>query len=100
MFKVMPRVQANTARAQDYTALYPPHLLDELPDPRSQGQGSFLEPFSLSYLVVCCHDGRRRCCRAVDFVSDGHPKLILVDKELEHHVVHAFRLGTVDRPAY
>lgn len=33
MFKVVPRVQANTARAQDYTALYPLHLLDELPDP-------------------------------------------------------------------
>ena len=45
MFKVMPRVQANTARAQDYTALYPLHLLDEFPDPLSQGQSRSSSPF-------------------------------------------------------
>src|SRR5215813_13179865 len=58
------------------------------------------QAFSLSHLVVRFHDGRRRCCRSVDFVSDGHPQLILVDKEPELHIVHALRLGTVDRPAY
>ena len=45
MFKVMPRVQANTARTQDYTALYPPHLLDEFPDPLNQGQARSSSPF-------------------------------------------------------
>jgi hypothetical protein len=33
-------------------------------------------------------------------VSDGHSKLISIDKETNHQVVHAFRLGKADRPAY
>ena len=45
MFKVRPRVQSNTARAPDNTALYPPHLLDELPDPLGQGQSRSSGPF-------------------------------------------------------
>ena len=47
MFKVMPRVQSNTARAPDNTALYPPHLLDEFPDPLGQGQSRSSSPFPL-----------------------------------------------------
>src|SRR5262249_4964833 len=41
-----------------------------------------------------------RCFRSVDFVSDGHSKLIPVDKETNHQIVHAFHLGKADRPAY
>src|SRR5262249_42761145 len=41
-----------------------------------------------------------RCFRSVDFVSDGHRKLISIDEETNHHVVHAFRLGKTDRPTY
>jgi hypothetical protein len=33
-------------------------------------------------------------------VSDGHPKLIPIDKETNHQIVHAFRLRKADRPAY
>src|SRR5207245_5764188 len=42
---------------------------------------------------------RGRCFRAVDFMSDGHPKLIPIDKETNHQVMHAFRLRKADRPA-
>ena len=41
-----------------------------------------------------------RCFRAVDFMSDGHPKLIPIDKETNHQVVHVFRLGKADSTAY
>src|SRR5215510_11029266 len=68
MFKAIPRIQSNTARAPDYTALYPPHLLDELPDPLGQGQSHSSAPFpfrtwlhvsmivgkGVSYLEISC----------------------------------------------
>jgi hypothetical protein len=31
---------------------------------------------------------------------DGSPKLIAIDEEPNHQVVHALRLGKADRPAY
>ena len=40
-----------------------------------------------------------RCFRPVDHVSDCHPKLIPIDKETDHQVVHVFGLGKTDRPA-
>ena len=33
-------------------------------------------------------------------MSDGSPKLIAIDEEPNHHVVHALCLGKADRPAY
>jgi len=33
-------------------------------------------------------------------MSDGSPKLIAIDEETNHHVVHALGLGKADRPAY
>jgi hypothetical protein len=38
-----------------------------------------------------------RCFRAVDFMSDRYPKLIPIDKEPNHQVVHVFRLRKADR---
>ena len=32
-------------------------------------------------------------------MSDGHPKLIPIDKETNHQIVHAFRPRKADRPA-
>jgi hypothetical protein len=37
----------------------------------------------------------RRCFRAVDAMSDGSPKLIAIDKQPNHHVVHALCLHTI-----
>ena len=42
----------------------------------------------------------RRCFRSVDFMSDGHPKLISINKQPNDQIVHAFRFGETDRPAY
>ena len=47
MFEVMLYVQSNTARAPDYMALYPPHLLDELPAPLGPGRSRSSGPFPL-----------------------------------------------------
>ena len=33
-------------------------------------------------------------------MSDRYPKLIPIDKEPNHQVVHVFGLGKTDRPAY
>ena len=33
-------------------------------------------------------------------MSDGSPKLIAIDEETNHQVVHALCLGKADRPAY
>jgi hypothetical protein len=33
-------------------------------------------------------------------MSNGHPKLIPIDKETNHQVMRAFRLRKADRPAY
>jgi hypothetical protein len=33
-------------------------------------------------------------------VSDGHPKLIPIDKQPDDQIVHAFRFGETDRTAY
>jgi hypothetical protein len=32
-------------------------------------------------------------------LSEGSPKLIAINEEPNHHVVHAFRLRKADRPA-
>ena len=34
----------------------------------------------------------------MDFISDCHPKLISIDEEPDHQVMHAFRLRKADRP--
>src|SRR5215510_12139190 len=41
-----------------------------------------------------------RCCRPVDFALDCSSKFIPIDKEANHEIVHAFRLGEADRPTY
>ena len=33
-------------------------------------------------------------------MSDGHPKLIPINKQADDQIVHAFRFGETDRPAY
>ena len=33
-------------------------------------------------------------------MSDGHPKLIPINKQPDDQIVHAFRFGETDRPAY
>jgi hypothetical protein len=42
----------------------------------------------------------RRCSKGVDPVLDCDTKLIPIDKEPNHQVVHTFRLGKADCPAY
>ncbi len=49
------------------------------------------------HIDACKENGR--CFRAVDSVSDGYPKLIAIDKETDHPIVHTFCLGKADRPA-
>jgi hypothetical protein len=41
-----------------------------------------------------------RCFRAVDAMSDGSPKLIAIDEQPNHHVVHVLCLRKADCPAY
>src|SRR5262249_1996179 len=41
-----------------------------------------------------------RCFRAVDAMSDGPSKLIAIDEQPNHQVVHALCLGKTDRPPY
>src|SRR5215475_7957841 len=41
-----------------------------------------------------------RCFRAVDAMSDGSPKLIAIDEQPNHQVVHMLCLRKTDRPAY
>src|SRR5262245_60713898 len=43
---------------------------------------------------------KRRCFRAVDFMLDGYPKLIPINKQSNDQIVHGFRFGETDRPAY
>jgi hypothetical protein len=43
---------------------------------------------------------RRRCCRAVDALSDGSPTLTAIEEEPHRQVGHAFWLGKPARPAY
>src|SRR5690349_23739866 len=42
---------------------------------------------------------KRRCFRAVEAMSDGPSKLIAIDEQPDHQVVHALCLGKTDRPA-
>ena len=41
-----------------------------------------------------------RCFKGVDPVLDNDAKFILIDKEANHQVVHAFRLRKAHCPAY
>jgi hypothetical protein len=41
-----------------------------------------------------------KCFRAVDVIADSHPKLIPIDEQPNHQIMHAFRLRKTDRPAY
>src|SRR5215471_15923668 len=42
----------------------------------------------------------KRCFRAVDSMSDGSPKLIVIDEQPNHQVVHMLCLRKANRPAY
>ena len=42
----------------------------------------------------------RRCSKGVDLVLDGYPKLVAIDEEPDHEIVHRRRLGKADRAAY
>src|SRR5262252_4025952 len=46
-------------------------------------------------LPVCFILGR--CFKSVDPVSDCSPKLVPIDEEPNHQIVHLFRLGETDR---
>src|SRR5712691_1306089 len=52
------------------------------------------------HLRPCVDIEGGRCFRAVDSMSDGSPKLIAIDEEPNHQVVHALCLGKADRTAY
>jgi hypothetical protein len=39
----------------------------------------------------------RRCSKGVDLVLDGSPKLIAIDEDPDHEIVHSRRLGKADR---
>ena len=41
-----------------------------------------------------------RCFRAVDPISETPPKLIAIDEETDHEIVHGRRFGKADRAAY
>src|SRR5215813_9479974 len=38
-----------------------------------------------------------RCSKGVDLVLDGYPKLVAIDEEPDHEIVHSRRLGKADR---
>src|SRR5262249_39581176 len=38
-----------------------------------------------------------RCSKGVDLVLDGYPKLVAIDEEPDHEIVHRRRLGKADR---
>ena len=42
----------------------------------------------------------RRCFRAVDSMSDESPKLIAIDEETDHQIVHRRRFGKTNRATY
>ena len=44
--------------------------------------------------------GRGRCFRAVDLLSDGSPKLIAIDKESDHQIVHRCRFRKANRATH
>ena len=39
---------------------------------------------------------RRRCSKGVDLVLDGYPKLVAIDEEPDHEIVHSRRLRKAD----
>jgi hypothetical protein len=50
--------------------------------------------------VVCLQatdNSSGRCFKSVDPVSDCSPKLVPIDEEPNHQIVHLFRLGETDR---
>src|SRR5262249_10458250 len=50
------------------------------------------------FLPAHCKGGR--CFRVVDFLSDGSSKLIAIDEEPDHEIVHGRRFGKADRATH
>jgi len=48
-------------------------------------------------LVMRVPMGYGRCSKGVDLVLDGYPKLVAIDEEPDHEIVHRRRLGKADR---
>jgi len=48
--------------------------------------------------LVCFNP--RRCSKGVDLVLDCYPKLVSIDEEPDHEIVHGRRLGKADRATY
>src|SRR6266446_4299099 len=44
--------------------------------------------------------GRRRCSKGVDPVLECAPKLVAIDEEADHQIVHRRCFGKTNRPAY
>ena len=44
--------------------------------------------------------GRRRCCRAVDSSSEESSKLIAIDEEPDHEIMHRRHFGKANRAPY
>src|SRR6266508_4969214 len=59
-----------------------------------------LKPASSRLITLESTENGGRCFKAVDSLSEGSPKLIAIDEETDHQVVHALRLGKADRPAH
>ena len=41
-----------------------------------------------------------RCSKGVDLVLDGYPKLVAIDEESDHQIVHGRRFGKANRAAH
>ena len=60
----------------------------------SRSQRSYGDVF---FGLGCAGAAFRRCFKSVDPVSDCSPKLVPIDEEPNHQIVHLFRLGETDR---
>ena|SRR5438132_2867174 len=49
---------------------------------------------------VCVGIKQRRCSKGVDPVLDYDPKLVAIDEEADHQIVHRRCFGKTNRPAY
>ena len=47
-----------------------------------------------------CPSCLRRCFKAVDSISDEEPKLIAIDEEANHQIVHGDRFGKANGATY
>ena len=54
--------------------------------------------FAQQYAMLATSSGR--CFKPVDSVLEQHPKLIAVDEQFNHQIVHPFGLGETNRPTH